>query len=160
MTLSFLQRAKANNFSALIVTLDTTTIGWRPHDLETAMLPFAHGIGIQIGTSDPVFMARYGKTPVHERPGFPYVAADLDALYLAGDEKVREAVFLGMEFLSEMVPGTYHDWEDLKLIRRNWEGPLVLKGIQSAAVSCLGGKGRGVLDTYPPPPIATWGTQF
>ena len=42
-----------------MVTLDTPLLGWRPHDIETAYLPFLHGVGIQVGTSDPVFMARF-----------------------------------------------------------------------------------------------------
>lgn len=31
-----------------MVTLDTMLLGWRPHDLDTAYLPFAHGVGIQV----------------------------------------------------------------------------------------------------------------
>lgn len=131
ITLSLLARAKANGFKALVVTLDTMTIGWRPHDLETAYIPFGHGVGIQVGLSDPVFMARYNREPIHERPPFPYDTAAMDKAYLAGDEKVKEQVYFGQEWLKECNSGLYRDWEDLKFLRENWEGPLVLKGIQS-----------------------------
>ncbi|KAG6899761.1 hypothetical protein C0993_007058 [Termitomyces sp. T159_Od127] len=131
VTLSILNRAKENGFTALIVTLDTMTIGWRPHDLERAYMPFGHGVGIQVGRSDPVFMARYGREPVHERPDFPYDYEEKDRLFLAGDEKTREAVFFGTEWLKECNSGLYRDWEDLKFLRKNWQGTLVLKGIQS-----------------------------
>ena len=32
-------------------------LGWRPHDLQTSYLPFLHGVGAQVGLSDPVFMS-------------------------------------------------------------------------------------------------------
>ncbi|KAJ6584361.1 oxidoreductase [Mycena capillaripes] len=131
VTLSILGRAKANGFSALVVTLDTMLLGWRPHDLETAYIPFGHGVGVQVGTSDPVFMARFGREPIKTHPKFPYDAAEMDRLYVAGDEAVRDGVFLGMEWLKECNSGLFHSWEDLRFIRENWDGPLVLKGIQS-----------------------------
>ncbi|KAF8073589.1 oxidoreductase [Lyophyllum atratum] len=131
VTLSILSRAKANGFTALVVTLDTMVLGWRPHDLETAYIPFGHGVGIQVGRSDPVFMARYGRQPVHERPEFPYDSMAKDKLFVAGDEKTREGVFFGSEWLKECNSGLYHDWEDLKFLRDSWDGPLILKGIQS-----------------------------
>ncbi|KAG6872415.1 hypothetical protein C0995_009929 [Termitomyces sp. Mi166 len=131
VTLSILKRAKENGFTALVVTLDTMTLGWRPHDLERAYMPFGHGVGIQVGRSDPVFMARYGREPVHERPDFPYDSEEKNRLFLAGDEKTRESVFFGAEWLKECNSGLYRDWEDVKFLRENWQGPLVLKGIQS-----------------------------
>lgn len=132
VTLSLLNRAKASGYKALVVTLDTMSIGWRPYDLETAYMPFAHGVGVQVGKSDPVFMARYGKQPVtDEHPEFPYDDKKMDELFASGDPKAIEGVFFGMEWLKEANSGLYRDWEDLRFLRDNWEGPLVLKGIQS-----------------------------
>ncbi|KIM43077.1 hypothetical protein M413DRAFT_395561 [Hebeloma cylindrosporum] len=132
VTLSLLKRAKDNNYKALVVTLDTMSLGWRPHDLETAYIPFAHGWGVQVGKSDPVFMARYGKQPVtDEHPDFPYNPTGIDKGIMDGDLKCREDTFFGMEWLKEANSGLYRDWNDLKFLRENWEGPLVLKGIQS-----------------------------
>ncbi|TFK70551.1 oxidoreductase [Pluteus cervinus] len=132
VTLSILKRARGSGFKALVITLDTMSLGWRPHDLERAFMPFGHGFGIQVGRSDPVFMGRYGKQPVlNEHPAFPYEPEVQDRLALGGDSKAQEMVFFGREWLKECNSGLYRDWEDLKFVRENWEGPLVLKGIQS-----------------------------
>ncbi|WP_428659633.1 alpha-hydroxy-acid oxidizing protein [Runella sp.] len=52
---SFVQRAEASGCQAIVVTLDTTLLGWRTQDLELAYLPFLRGLGIAQYTSDPVF---------------------------------------------------------------------------------------------------------
>jgi isopentenyl diphosphate isomerase/L-lactate dehydrogenase-like FMN-dependent dehydrogenase len=52
---SMIQRAEAAGAQALVVTLDTTTLGWRPQDLNLGSLPFARGQGIAQYTSDPRF---------------------------------------------------------------------------------------------------------
>jgi len=97
-------------------------------------MPFAHGVGIQVGRSDPVFMARYNRQPIHEHPKFPYEPIEVDQQLVDGDEKTREDAFFGSEWLRECNSGKYRDWEDLRFLRDNWEGPLVLKGIQSVHV--------------------------
>ena len=52
---SLVGRAEACGCEAIVLTLDTTTVGWRPRDLEPAFLPFLRGQGIAQYTSDPVF---------------------------------------------------------------------------------------------------------
>lgn len=52
---SFIARAEAIDAGALVVTLDTTTLGWRPWDLDLGSLPFTRGVGIAQYTSDPRF---------------------------------------------------------------------------------------------------------
>ena len=37
---SFVRRAEAAGYGAIVVTLDTLTLGWRPRDLRQAYLPF------------------------------------------------------------------------------------------------------------------------
>ena len=132
ITLSILGRAKAAGFTTLVVTLDTFVLGWRPHDLETAYLPFAAAVGAQVGTSDPVFMQRMG-VPVRpdERPAFPL---DFDAFrgrLAAGDEQAVAALKLGGEWMQEIASGKFRAWEDLAFLRENWDGPLVVKGVQT-----------------------------
>ena len=51
---SFVSRAEACGCDAIVVTLDTTMLGWRCRDLDLAYLPFAVG---------------QGDRAVHERPG-------------------------------------------------------------------------------------------
>jgi lactate 2-monooxygenase len=53
---SMIQRAEACGARALVVTVDTTTLGWRPQDLNIGSLPFARGEGIAQYTSDPRFL--------------------------------------------------------------------------------------------------------
>lgn len=52
---SLVRRAEACGSEALVVTLDTPFLGWRPRDLDLGHLPFARGEGIAQYTSDPVF---------------------------------------------------------------------------------------------------------
>jgi lactate 2-monooxygenase len=52
---SLLRRAEAAGCEAVVVTLDTHVLGWRPRDLDVAFLPFTRGQGIAQYTSDPVF---------------------------------------------------------------------------------------------------------
>ena len=54
---SMIRRAEAAGAGALVVTVDTTMLGWRPQDLNLGSLPFARGEGIAQYTSDPRFTA-------------------------------------------------------------------------------------------------------
>ncbi|MEP6856562.1 MAG: alpha-hydroxy-acid oxidizing protein [Pedococcus sp.] len=54
---SLLRRAEQAGACAIVVTLDTTMLGWRPQDLNLGSLPFSQGIGIAQYTSDPRFQA-------------------------------------------------------------------------------------------------------
>lgn len=134
-TLSIINRAKTCGFSALLVTLDTVVLGWRPHDLAKSYLPFWHGFGSQVGLSDPVFMAKHGEEPILDPPAFPYDSDRMDALYERGDETVQRTVRLATEWLKQTNSGQFRTWEELKFLRDNWEGPLILKGIMSVEVS-------------------------
>jgi len=111
ITLSLLKRAKANGYTALFVTLDAYMVGWRPEDMDNGYNPFlrADNVGVEIGFSDPVFQKRYKlKTGKNIE----------DDLGLAAAEWART-----------VVPGRARTWEDLKWLREQWEGPIVLKGI-------------------------------
>jgi lactate 2-monooxygenase len=105
---SLLSRAAAAGFSVLVVTLDTRTLAWRPRDLDNGYLPFLHGIGIQNYLSDPVFQAGLA-SPVDVDPA----AAVLRYTEVFGDMSLT--------------------WDDLPFLREHWHGPIVLKGVLSAA---------------------------
>ena len=49
-------RAEQCGAGALVVTLDTTVLGWRPQDLNLGSLPFVRGHGLAQYTSDPRFI--------------------------------------------------------------------------------------------------------
>jgi lactate 2-monooxygenase len=53
---SLVSRAERCGCSAIVLTLDTTMLGWRIRDLDLAYLPFLRGKGIAQYTSDPVFV--------------------------------------------------------------------------------------------------------
>src|SRR5690606_10965183 len=52
---SLVARAETAGAEAIVVTLDTGMLGWRPRDLDRGFLPFIRGMGIAQYTSDPVF---------------------------------------------------------------------------------------------------------
>ncbi len=101
---SFVHRAELAGFSAVVVTLDTLTLGWRPRDLKLASFPQLAGLCLANYLSDPVFRAKL-TTPPEE---------DLQAA--AG---VWAGVFGN--------PGL--NWDDLDRLRSLTTLPLLLKGI-------------------------------
>ncbi|ETN38209.1 uncharacterized protein HMPREF1541_06240 [Cyphellophora europaea CBS 101466] len=115
ITASILGRAKKAGFSALFVTLDTYILGWRPSDMDNGYNPFlrSDNIGVAIGFSDPVFRARFKATHGVE----------------IEDDMHRAAA----EWTRTVFPTYSHGWDDLKFLQEHWDGPIVLKGIQSVA---------------------------
>jgi isopentenyl diphosphate isomerase/L-lactate dehydrogenase-like FMN-dependent dehydrogenase len=63
MAASFVRRAEAAGYGAIVLTLDTFMLAWRPRDLRTAYLPFLKGIGIANYLTDPVFRGALEKPP-------------------------------------------------------------------------------------------------
>ncbi len=55
LMLSLVDRAEACQCSAIVITVDTTLLGWRTRDLDLGYLPFLRGKGIAQYTHDPVF---------------------------------------------------------------------------------------------------------
>ena len=109
-SIQLLRRAKSNGYTVLLVTLDTWTLSWRPADLDNAYVPFASGIGDQTGFSDPVFRRKF--TEKHGK-------------------EVEEDIFLASrEWEKDVFSGAAHTWEQLELLKKEWDGPIVLKGIQ------------------------------
>jgi isopentenyl diphosphate isomerase/L-lactate dehydrogenase-like FMN-dependent dehydrogenase len=97
---SLVGRAEACGCEAIVVTLDTTFLGWRPRDLDLAYLPFALGKGLAQYTSDPVFRAAVGS---------------------------GKAEAAGRAFLSTISRSL--KWDDLSKLRGWTKLPVVLKGI-------------------------------
>ncbi|KAI3573655.1 FMN-dependent dehydrogenase [Fusarium oxysporum f. sp. albedinis] len=112
ITASLLGRARTAGCSVLVVTLDTFTMAWRPRDLDTGFLPFALGQGNAIGFSDPVFRHKFAERTGGGTP----------------EDNVLEA---SRQWLADVFSGHAHPWEDLALLRKHWDGPIVLKGIMS-----------------------------
>jgi len=65
---SFVKRAEAAGYAAIVLTVDTFIPGWKPRDLQQAWLPFLNGMGVANYFQDPVFPRRPGEDP-RGRPG-------------------------------------------------------------------------------------------
>lgn len=101
---SLVARAGAAGYSAIVVTLDTLVLGWRPRDLRHAYLPFRQGEGIAQFTSDPVFRSRLSVPP------------EEDPLLAAGT-------------MLSLFPNLGLTWEDLAWLREQTSLPLLVKGV-------------------------------
>jgi lactate 2-monooxygenase len=110
VTISLLKRAKENGYTALVVTLDTFSMAWRPADLDGGYLPMVNGVGVQVGFSDLAFREKFEK----KYGGVP-------------EDKILQA---SNEWVSDVFSGTAHTWEDILFLKKYWDGPLLLKGIQ------------------------------
>jgi isopentenyl diphosphate isomerase/L-lactate dehydrogenase-like FMN-dependent dehydrogenase len=108
LTASMLQRAERAGYKALVVTLDTSMLGWRERDLRHPYLPFFHGQGLANYFSDPVFRALLPEPP--ERNPIP-------AIQLWGS----------------LFSNTALTWSDIPFLRRHTKLPILLKGILHAA---------------------------
>ncbi len=104
---SFVSRAAAAGYEAVVVTLDTWLLGWRPRDLANAYLPFLKGEGVANYFSDPVFRAALERAP-EEDPG-PAIG------------------HWAYEFSNPRVT-----WADLAWLREQTSLPIVLKGVLHA----------------------------
>ena len=139
---STIQRAEAIGAGALVVTLDTTVLGWRPQDLGLGSLPFSQGLGIAQYTSDPHFRevvrervraARSGgaKADVEVTLGAIRTLLAMTRAYpgrfLANlrSPEPRAAVETFLDIYSN--PGL--SWDHLATLRDRTRLPVVLKGI-------------------------------
>jgi lactate 2-monooxygenase len=151
---SFVRRAEACGCEAIVLTLDTTMLGWRPRDLDLAFLPFLRGQGIAQYTSDPVFLREAGRVNPPDEPrstddssgttrptdASPKPPLNLETILTALAQKANFPGGL-LRNLTSPAPraavqhfvATYSrpnlTWEDLKFLRAATRLPLVLKGI-------------------------------
>jgi lactate 2-monooxygenase len=102
---SFVGRAEAAGYAAIVVTVDTFVPGWKPRDLQQAWLPFLQGVGNANYFQDPVFRAALDRTPEEDQ----------------GAATGHYLSVLSNPSLS---------WDDLALLRELTSLPIVVKGIQ------------------------------
>ncbi len=134
---SFVQRAEKCGCSAIVVTLDTSHLGWRPRDLSIAYLPFLEGKGIAQYTSDPVFQR------LMDEPE-PFTAKPKVTMALLAGVIQMVNAYPGGNFLSKLKSGRpmkavrkftsiYSNpsltWDDLSFLRKHTKLPILLKGI-------------------------------
>jgi lactate 2-monooxygenase len=135
---SLVTRAEKAGAEAIVVTLDTHMLGWRPRDLDIAYLPFAHGLGIAQYTSDPVFRRLVADRPASAEPRPRITPAvirtllDMTRHYPGAfwsnlrSPEPRAAVDTFLEVFSR----SSLTWDDLAFLRKLTRLPILLKGIQ------------------------------
>ena len=138
---SFLRRAEACGCEALVVTLDTPVLGWRPRDLELGSLPFLQGMGLAQYVNDPVFRSKLGE-PLDAKLAPPRPPLGLSILRTALAQKLRFPGSLGEKLSPKPMQAvrrflaTYSrpslTWEDLGWLREQTKLPILLKGILHA----------------------------
>lgn len=137
---SLVQRAERAGCEAIVVTLDTTMLGWRTRDLDLAYLPFLRGKGIAQYTSDPVFMRLLDEAPVSSEVDNRDRKLNLDTLknlaelirsypdtpinaLISGKPLAAVRQFIGIYSRPSLT------WEDLGFLRECTSLPILLKGI-------------------------------
>ncbi|MEL6822693.1 MAG: lactate 2-monooxygenase [Calditrichota bacterium] len=133
---SLVKRAENCGCKAIVVTLDTTMLGWRTRDLDLAYLPFMEGKGIAQYTSDPVFLKMLDE-PMEQTASGPINIAAIKTLI-----KMTKA-FPG-SFMQNLRSGLPRKavqkfiqiysrpsltWENLEFLRGITGLPILLKGI-------------------------------
>ena len=104
---SLVHRAEAAGYGAVVLTLDTLTLGWRPRDLRQGYLPFLDGEGCGQFFSDPVFLSRLDKPP-------------------------EEDVLSAAAMMLATFPNLGLTWDDLDWLRAETTLPLLVKGVLTA----------------------------
>jgi lactate 2-monooxygenase len=136
---SLVSRAEACGCEAIVVTLDTTILGWRPGDLDLAFLPFLRGRGIAQYTSDPVFRSEIERAAgaasdaPQPRPTLSAIKTFI-GLTRAYPEPFWRTLASGrgraaVERFVALYSRPSLTWEDLPFLRERTRLPILLKGI-------------------------------
>jgi lactate 2-monooxygenase len=134
---SLVQRAEACGCEAIVLTLDTTMLGWRTRDLDLGWLPFLRGMGIAQYTSDPVFTRLLSEPVDSSQPEPKPSLAALRVLVQIGRNypgpfltalrsgRARAAVQRFVQIYSR--PSL--TWADIPYLRERTSVPILLKGV-------------------------------
>jgi len=101
---SFLERAEAAGYEAVVVTLDTPKMGWRERDIELGYLPFLEAQGLKNYFEDPAFRERLEVDPRDDEEA---AIASWQACF--GDASLT--------------------WDDLEWLQAQTDLPIVVKGV-------------------------------
>jgi isopentenyl diphosphate isomerase/L-lactate dehydrogenase-like FMN-dependent dehydrogenase len=101
---SFVRRAKDAGYSAIVVTLDTRLLAWRPRDLSRAYLPFLKGEGVANYLQDPVFRKALDKSP---------------------EDDLQAAI----GHWATLFSNPHLSWDDLAFLQDHTDLPVLLKGV-------------------------------
>lgn len=139
LALSFVRRAEACGCDALVLTLDTTALGWRPRDLDLAYLPFLRGKGLAQYTSDPVFQRQVNDDlQTFERDTGRVTAAAIATLVQMArahpgrfrDTITSDAPVAAVRRFIRTFSKASLNWDDVAFLREHTDLPLLLKGVE------------------------------
>jgi L-lactate dehydrogenase (cytochrome) len=131
-----IQRAAAAGYEALCLTVDTAVLGRRERDVRRGFtLPPKIGLDTIVdGALHPGWTWDFVRA---EPIAFANVATSRAGAGRDGRDAVSLAEFVGAQF----DPGL--SWRDVEWMRSVWDGPLVLKGVQTVADARLAAE-RGI----------------
>ena len=137
---SLVRRAEECGCEAIVLTLDTTLVGWRSRDLDLAYLPFLRGKGMAQYTSDPVFrrlLDEPAPTDAAETPNprpTPQALATLIQVLRNYPEGAVRGLLSGhartaVERFTQIYSRPSLTWDDLAFLRERTRLPVLLKGV-------------------------------
>lgn len=136
---SFIARAEAIDAGALVVTLDTTLLGWRPWDLDLGSLPFTRGVGIAQYTSDPRFAelvaerisADVEDEPVTVTPQAVWTMLEMARNHPGGllDNLRAPETRAAVQTFLDTFSNPALTWDHIATLRERTRLPVVLKGV-------------------------------
>lgn len=137
---SLVTRAEACGCRAIVVTLDTTMLGWRVRDLDLGYLPFLFGRGIAQYVSDPVFQELMDE-PMDPVEPDPPLSLEKVRLFVELCRRYpgpfwenfrSKRPLLAVRKFIQLYSRPSLQWEDLEFLRSCTSLPIVLKGILHA----------------------------
>jgi lactate 2-monooxygenase len=136
---SLVRRAEACRCDAIVVTLDTMILGWRPLDLDPAFLPFLRGKGIAQYTSDPVFrklmdeQSGDGSDGPQPKPTLSALKTLLQLTKAYPDRFVSTLASgrgrAAVQRFTEIYSRPSLTWDELPFLRERTKLPILLKGV-------------------------------
>lgn len=134
LVLSFVKRAEQSGCKAIVLTVDTTMLGWRARDLSLSYLPFLKGYGIAQYTSDPVFneYVKNGWDGADQDAVKPKITWDtikhifeLRANYAGSLKDAMKSA----QLFTQIYTNPALTWENVKWLKTKTHLPIIIKGI-------------------------------
>jgi isopentenyl diphosphate isomerase/L-lactate dehydrogenase-like FMN-dependent dehydrogenase len=117
LTRTFVERAHAAGYQALVVTIDNQVAGWRERDLRNGFT-----VPLQLGGRSVLDMALH--------PGWLWRMSQTPRFTFANytEREIKSDVISMAARIGQLLdPGV--SWRDMEWLRGLWDGPLLIKGI-------------------------------
>lgn len=133
---SLVRRAEQAGARGLVITLDTTLLGWRTRDLNLGYLPFLEGRGIAQYTSDPVFEKLLVELEADTAKKNINLQSLTNLIGLARRQpgsfisNVKGKALSSIRLFTQIYSRPNLNWETIRWIKSFTSLPVILKGIQ------------------------------